>query len=297
VLLCWTAAAVAIAKIVFYYRHHPFPSTRLLGDGLLKLAFRPSSQYGIIAITSTYFVLHQRAVKIKLLYLLPLLASFFYMLLAQSRSTLLPLAVAMIAWQLSVWLLHKEDRRNYRNQLLIVMVLIFAASAVFVMVYPEYFKLAFLRKISYQVRLDIWGHLLVRIENAPWFGHGLIADPRTEVIGVIWLHPHSVYVATLLYGGIVGLLLLIAVVISAVWQGFGRARQPINLVAASMVLYGALCIVLNGNMLIHHPKPFWFFFWFPLALVVASELPDHPLHGAFEKFKSGREKSAPVELS
>ena len=32
VLLCWTAAAVAIAKIVFYYRHHPFPGTRLLGD-------------------------------------------------------------------------------------------------------------------------------------------------------------------------------------------------------------------------------------------------------------------------
>jgi len=34
-------------------------------------------------------------------------------------------------------------------------------------------------------------------------------------------------------------------------------------------------------MLIHHPKPFWLFFWFPVALVVASELPGHPLHGEF----------------
>jgi O-antigen ligase len=294
-LLCWTAAAVAIAKILFYYRQHPFPDTRLLGSGLLKLVFRPSSMYGIVVIACTYFVLHQRAVKTKLLYLGPLLASFSYVLLAQSRSTLLSLVVVMIALQLSMWLLHKEDRRNYTNRLLIVMVLIFAASAVFLRVYPEYFKLAFLRKISYQVRLDIWGHLLVRIKNAPWFGHSLIADPRTEVIGVVWLHPHSVYVATLLYGGIVGLLLLMAVVISGLWQGFGRARQSINLVAACMVLYGALCIVPNGNMLIHHPKPFWLFFWFPLALVVASELPGHPLHGEFEIPKGGGTASAAVE--
>ena len=296
-LLCWTAAAVAIAKILSYYSQHPFPGTRLLGSGLFKLAFRASSQYGIVAIACTYLVLHQRTVKIKLLYMGPLLASLSYMLLAQSRGPLLSFAVSMLAWQLSAWLLRKEESHNHRNRLLVVLALMSVLISALIIVNPEYFKLAFLRKTSYQVRLDIWGHLLVRIENAPWFGHGLIADPRTEVIGVIWLHPHSVYVATLLYGGIVGLLLLIAVVISAVWQGFGRGRQPINLVAASMVLYGALCIAPNGNMLIHHPKPFWLFFWFPLALVVASELPGHPLHGEFEIPKGGGTASAAVELS
>ena len=29
----------------------------------------------------------------------------------------------------------------------------------------------------------------------------------------------------------------------------------------------------------HHPEPFWLFFWFPFALVVASELTDHSSHG------------------
>jgi O-antigen ligase len=254
--------------------------------------------YGIIAIACTYLVLHQRAVKINLLYLGPLLACLSYMLLAQSRGPLLSFTVSMLAWQLSAWLLHKEGSHKHRNRPLVVLALLSVLISALIIVNPEYFKLVFLRKISYQYRLDIWEQLLIRIKNAPWFGHGLNADPRTEVsIGVIWQHPHSVYVATLLYGGIVGLLLLIAVVISGLWKGFGRVRQPMNLMAASMVLYGALCIAPNGNMLIHHPKPFWLFFWFPLALVVASELPDHPLHGAFEKFKSGREKSAPVELS
>jgi len=184
----------------------------------------------------------------------------------------------VIAWQLSVWLLRKEDSRNYRNQLLTVMATISVASVVFLIVYPEFFKLAFLRN-NLPVRLEIWGRMFARIENAPWFGNGLNTDPRTEVSsGIIWLHPHSVYVATLLYGGIVGLLLLIAVVSSALWQGYGRVRKPINLAAACMVLYGVFLIAPNGNMLIHHPKPFWLFFWFPFALIVASELPGHPLH-------------------
>jgi O-antigen ligase len=178
------------------------------------------------------------------------------------------------------------------------MVIISAAIAVLCIVYSGFFDKAFLRGYA-PARLEAWGTILARVKEAPWFGHGLTADPRTDVYGgrVILVHPHSVYVATLLYGGIVGLLLFITVVISALWQGFGRARQSINLAAACMVLYGALCIVPNGNMLIHHVKPFWLFFWFPVALVVASELPAHPLHGALEKFESGREKSAPVELS
>ena len=295
-LLCWTAAGFAIAKILSYYAQHPLPGTRLLGDGLLKLSFRASSQYGIVAIACTYFVLHQRAVKTKLLYLGPLLACVSYMLLAQSHSTLLSLVVAIIAWQLSAWLLHKGDRRNYLNQILTVMIFVSGVIAVFLVVYPEFFKLAFLRRYL-PVRPEIWGHLFTRIADAQWFGHGLTADSRTETAsGVIWLHPHSVYVATLLYGGIVGLLLLMAVVISALWQGFGRVSQPISLVAASMVLYGALCIAPNGNMLIHHPKPFWLFFWFPLALVVASELPGHPLHGELETSMGRGSRSAAAEL-
>jgi len=223
------------------------------------------------------------------------------MLLAQSRSTLLPLAVAMIAWQLSVWLLRKEDRRNYRNQLLIVMVIISAASAVLFIVYSGFLDKAFLIRGYSPARLKAWGTILARVEEAPWFGHGLTADPRTsgtDVYGGRWIlvHPHSVYVATLLYGGIVGLLLFITVVISALWQGFGRARQSINLAAACMVLYGALCIVLNGNMLIHHVKPFWLFFWFPVALVIASEIPSHPLYGESRMPNERDEKGAAAIL-
>ena len=47
-LLCWAAAGFAVAKILFFYSQNPFPGTRLVGYGLLPLAYRASSQYGIV---------------------------------------------------------------------------------------------------------------------------------------------------------------------------------------------------------------------------------------------------------
>ena len=282
VLLCWTAAIVAIANIVFFYRQHPFPFTRLFGYGLLRNPFKASSLYGIIFIASIYLLLHRRSVGMQLLYLGLLLISSSYMFLAQSRSSLLSLGVAITAWQLFAWLPHKADKGSHRYKLLFVLVVIAVVSTIFFILYPGFFDEALLRGYS-TGRFKLWGKILVRVKQAPWFGHGLTADPRTESWpGSIRVHPHSVYVGTLLYGGIVGLLFFIAVVISALWQGFGRARQSINLVAACMVLYGTVCIIPNGNMLIHHVKPFWLFFWFPVALVVASEIPGHPLHSEID---------------
>jgi O-antigen ligase len=293
VLLCWTGAIVAIATIFFYYRQHPFPNTRLFGYGLLYNPFKASSLFGVTVIACTYLVLQQRYVGMQLLYLGLLLVSFSYMLLAQSRSALLSLAVVMIAWLFFALLFYKMDKGSHRYRLLIVLVVITVVSAVLFMVYPGLFDRVFLRGYSVP-RLKLWGTILTRVEEAPWFGHGLTADPRAELLsGRILVHPHSVFIGTLLYGGIVGLFLLLAVVISTLWQAFGNTNNPIKLLLASMALYGALCIVLNGNMLIHHVKPFWLFFWFPIGLVMASKLPDYPLPDD-SSIPNGRDATSPA---
>jgi O-antigen ligase len=280
ILLCWISSIVAIVTIVLYYKKYPFPGTRLLGYNLLYNPFKASSLYGIVAISCIYLILQKRALKLQLMYVGLLIISLSYMLLAQSRGALLSFVVSLFVWQLTTWLFQKENYYIHRTKLLLVLVSIsVVVSAVFI-VNPEYFKLSFLGRLSTVHRLEMWEQLLVRIKDAPWFGHGLTADARTTTSdGFSYIHPHSVYVGTLLYGGIVGLALLVSTVVSALWQGFGRIRQPLNSVAACMVLYGAVCIGPNENMLIHHAKPFWLFFWFPIALVVASELPGHPLHG------------------
>jgi O-antigen ligase len=281
ILLCWTTAIVAAVNIFFFYRQYPFPDTRLFGLGLLDNPFKASSLFGIATIACIYLMLHQRSVAMRLLYLGLLLSSFAYMVLAQSRSSLLALVIAMMTWPFLVWMFHRDYRSNRPKTVMIlaILVLMAVAGAAFFIVDPEFFRRAFLRGHSPH-RLEVWRQILALVKEAPWFGHGLTADPRTLLSdGKILTHPHSVYVGTLFYGGIVGLLLFIALVLSALLHGFVRLKKPIHFMSATMVLYGALCMVAQGNMLIHHVKPFWLFFWFPVALLAAFELLNHSSHG------------------
>lgn len=274
-LLCWTAAITAIGYIMFFYSQHPFPSSRLGGYGLLYNPIEASSIYGMVFVVCVYVLGQQRSVKMRLLYWGILPALFSYILLAQSRGPLLALAVTIFAWQVLAWLLHEGGKDNHRNRLLVVLLLIFAASVASFVYYPEFFKSFFLRE-SY--RLETWGKVLVRVTDAPFFGHGLNADSQTIMSdGFVMLHPHSIYLATLYYGGIVGLFLLVALIGLAIWQGVARIGKPQSFLLTCMVMFGALCMVTDGKTLIQHPKPFWIFFWFPIALISASELPGNLL--------------------
>jgi O-antigen ligase len=269
---------MAVGYIMFFYSEHPFPSSPMRRYDLLYNPIEASSIYGIVFIACVYLLEQQRTVKMQLLYWGMLPALFSYMLLVQSRGPLLALPVTIFAWQILGWLLYKGGKDNHGNKLLVLLLLICAASVASFMVYPEFFKSFFLRE-SY--RLEIWGKILVKVRDAPCFGHGLnadTADTRTIMSdGSVMLHPHSVYLTTLYYGGIVGLLLLVALLSLAIWQGVTRVGKPQSFLLTCMVMFGALCMVTDGKTIIQHPKPFWIFFWFPIALVAASELPGNLL--------------------
>jgi O-antigen ligase len=274
--VCSVAAIVAIGNALFYYSKHSILGT-LWGYGLLSSPSRAASQYGFVTIVSIYLLLQQRTTKAQFLYSGMVLVNFSYVLLAQSRTTLIALAFTIFTWQLSAWLFHGEEN-NYLKKLSVLLVLLSAGISALIIGFPEFSKAIF-HKQGLLYRIEMWKQLLTQIEQSPWFGHGINASVRLVMPnGFVFGHPHSVYMGTLFYGGIVGLLILLATLFSAIWQGFGPSRQRRNLALASMVLYGALAIVSNGNMLIHHPKPFWLFLWFPVALVASTELPNDLSH-------------------
>jgi len=275
--LCSVAVIVGIGNALFYYSKDPSFST-LWGYGLLSSPSRAASQYGFVTIASIYLLLQQRTTKAQFLYSGMVLVNFSYVLLAQSRTTLIALAVTIFTWQLSAWLFHGVEKNSYLKKLSVLLVLLSAGISALIIGFPEFSKAIF-HKQGLLFRIEMWKQLLVQIERAPWFGHGINADIRLVMPnGFIFVHPHSVYMGTLFYGGIVGLLILLATLLSALWQGFSPLRQGRNLALASMILYGALAIISNGNMLIHRPKPFWLFLWFPVALVASTELSDDLSH-------------------
>ncbi len=137
--------------------------------------------------------------------------------------------------------------------------------------YPDFFKAHIFRGTSY--RPEIYWQGILEASNAPFFGHGLTADTRLIMSdGTRFDHSHSIYLTTLFYGGIVGLLLLIALLGSAIRQGFKQTKKPQQFLLAGMPLFAAICLATDLNKLILHPKPIWIIFWFPIALVAASEL-------------------------
>lgn len=276
VTLCWTAAIFAIGYIVFYYRQHPFPNARLSGFGQLENPIMASSVYGIVAIVCIYLFQQQRTVKMKLLYLGMLLVFLLYMLLAQSRGPLLACGVTILVWSLIGGFSYKERDHGHLNNFLLLLLIISAAIAAMFILYPDFFKAHIFRGTSY--RPEIWGQSLLQTKNAPFLGHGLTADTLLIMSdGTKILHHHSVYMTTLFYGGIVGLLLLIVLAGSAIWQGLTRIEKLQKFLLTCMLLYGIICMVTDGNTLIRHPKPIWLFFWFPISLVAASELPGNSL--------------------
>ena len=269
--VCSVAIIVGFGNALFYYSKHSIFGT-LWGYGLLSSPSRAASQYGFVTIASIYLLLQQRTLRAQFFYSGMVLVNFSYVLLAQSRTTLIALAITIFTWLLSAWLFHGVEENNYLKRLSVLLVVLFVGISALLFGFPEFSKAIF-EKQGLLYRLEMWKQLLGQIEKAPWFGHGLNAQVRLVMPnGFVFIHPHSVYMGTLFYGGIIGLLILLAALFCALWQSFNPLGHRRNLALASMILYGALTMVSNGNMVIHHPQPFWLFLWFPVALVGTSEL-------------------------
>ena len=126
-------------------------------------------------------------------------------------------------------------------------------------------------------RLAIWQQFAARVAHKPWLGEGILTDDTTQVAArdagappLTMNHTHSVYLATTLYGGLPALALLVAVVASALWQGMLAARrgQPVWLL---VLLVGLLCMLTDGDRLLHAPRGIWFYFWLPVGVLLAQQ--------------------------
>ncbi len=77
------------------------------------------------------------------------------------------------------------------------------------------------------LRLSIWHHTLSEMASQPWLGRGFSYE--LDFINYSGEHittTHSVYMGALLKGGIVGLLLLLAIIACGLWQAWRAIRQP-----------------------------------------------------------------------
>lgn len=195
---------------------------------------------------------------------LPIALLFVAMLLTQSRGPLFSLVIALAPLML---LLKRLQRKDW---LIIGVILVILALAM--MFSNGYDVLSARIEKSYSqsfTRFGIWENALSYVQQKPWFGWGFGQElDFVNAIGQRVHTTHSLYLAALLKGGIVGGLLLLAVIVYGFYMGWMHVKEN-QAIEASMFVFGLIFYATQGMFLLSNPSVPWVMFWLPLAVVMS----------------------------
>jgi len=143
--------------------------------------------------------------------------------------------------------------------------LVAIAGIAFVVLEPGGLAQLFPRGDSF--RGAIWGAEWQRyVDGNPWFGLGTLTSDRVVVDGRAFAHPHSLYLASALQGGLVGLVLLLSVLGCTVWELVGRLDRRSARLGLSLVAAGAVGYLFDGWELIDKVSVSWLVIWLPAGI-------------------------------
>lgn len=200
------------------------------------------------------------------LILLTIPVLFGTMLLTQSRGPVLSLLIALI-----ITFPYKHFKLKHLAYFLFV--LIGMGMAIYftemgqqlVARFEEMYVQSFLR-------LSIWNHTFDLVKQAPYFGYGFNYElDFTNYSGEQIHTTHSLYWGALLKGGIVGLGMLLAVLSYCGVLATRHLRNGRQL-EAGLFIFALLFYTSQGMFMIGNPAEFWYLFWFPLGVLMTTNL-------------------------
>ncbi|MBD3645980.1 MAG: O-antigen ligase family protein [Pseudomonadales bacterium] len=134
--------------------------------------------------------------------------------------------------------------------------------------YTDYHEELLRRSTSF--RPEIWSTFWNKIITGnTLFGAGANAGSEIQPGPYVFDHPHNIYVATLYYGGVIGLLLLLAMLAFAIY-GALQLRDPSqrNLILTCLT-FSLIALAFDGDRLLVKVDYSWVLFWLPLAMVLS----------------------------
>ncbi|NVM21811.1 MAG: O-antigen ligase family protein [Desulfobacterales bacterium] len=263
IFLCWVAAITAVVSICRFYSSFSSPPPRLshVGDQLHNPVVG-ATVYGMVALICCFRVLKTRKDSYpRWLYIGILVVILFFALLTQGRG---PLGALLITF-LSGAVITRDKRL-----IAVVLCVIIAGGLAFF--YVEGVKEMIISR-GFSYRLEIWQQTLARTKGALLFGQGISTERMLVMAdGSTWNHPHSVYFATILFGGLAGLFLLLALQALALRQSFLCLFRENDPTYVALLLFAFICITTANYRVISHPDALWMYLWLPLALLAAKEI-------------------------
>ena len=129
-------------------------------------------------------------------------------------------------------------------------------------------------------RPDIWAEAWALATQQPWFGlgydHQLLL--KLQGSGLAFNDPHNIELAVLLAGGLIGLILWLALYgIAAIYSWRNRHNSAV-LIASALLVFGFVAGLTEGRDFLPRPKEHWFLLWIPFALLINAWLISAPTH-------------------
>ena len=123
---------------------------------------------------------------------------------------------------------------------------------------------------GFSYRPDIWAEAWQLATQQPWFGHGYDHQLllKLEGSGLAFNDPHNIELAVLLAGGLIGLVLWLALYgIAAIYSWRNRHNSAV-LIASALLVFGFVAGLTEGRDFLSRPKEHWFLIWIPFALLI-----------------------------
>ncbi len=178
------------------------------------------------------------------------LACFVYVLVTESRGTLLALILVGLVVSL-YW------HRRYLHALILLLLCLVG----FVFTRADLLE----RGLSY--RPEIWTNALMMLPENLWVGIGMGVNlniPYGE--NLLAPHAHNQWLDLLIRSGIPGLLFFILITVFILWRSI--APQPREQVFVAPLLFFLLCVVTDVHKLVNSPAASYLIFWAPLAALL-----------------------------
>ncbi len=255
----WVGLAASVGTVLSmqsFYSIYPFPGTRLESIGTSGHPIRSATFYGVIFLCvwfNLFIDAKNNRERLMGIVLLAFIGTFI--LFTQSRGPMLGIGVILFLGAIL-------KRQWWLALALLAVPLAYLA----ITSHDPHSFVA--RGDSY--RFEIWEAGIKRVMQHPWLGYGLLPEQRFRMHdGMFIVHPHNIFIANQLYGGVIASVLLCILLLLCTYNAWLYFRRSGNFLLLGLVFFIAVSGTFDYSTLIRSTNIEWMFFWMPLGMIAA----------------------------
>ena len=258
-----SAGIGAFISIIWFYHTNDFNfNNRLLVFfGRHESPVLASSTYGVVLVLSFSLKKYwSNQNKLKVISYISVIIIMSSILLSQSRGPILALYITFLLFTI-------YNKNNIMTSLLLIIPLLIYTVYVY---FDVEFGTTISRGLSY--RFDMFYTVIEKAKDQIICGHGLLAKENIVISnGLPFLHPHSAYLSTFFYGGIVGIVFLFILLFLCFIEATISLIYEKDSMTIGVLLFTCLSIISDTNKLVTKPST-WFYFWIPISICATTEI-------------------------